>query len=51
MKDNYTKSLTERIQKKENKVVVKNDLNFLSELGFNKHDYSKFLSKFHIRNR
>ena len=44
MRENYTKSLSERFDKIENKIVVKNDLEFLSELGFNKNDYSKFLS-------
>ena len=44
-KDTYTKSLEDKINKKANKIVVKDELNFLSDLGFSKNDYSDFLSK------
>ena len=43
-REEYTKSLTEHLDKK-HKSVVKDDLNFLQELGFNKDEYTNFLSK------
>jgi hypothetical protein len=49
-KDEYTKSLTDRLEKKTH-LVVKDDLNFLQDLGFNKEEFSKYLGMLFIKSQ